>query len=145
MGSDQVFAAESNFSVYEDIKAKLIEGGIPEHEIAFAQDYKTPKAKEEFYLQINNGVKRVVIASTAVMGTGANVNKLAVAVHHLDSLTYKPSCMTQRSGKRVERQGNLIYQSNPRGFRWIYSQLLCHKAEPRRVPVSGTTEQKFMD
>lgn len=114
MGSDQVFAAESNFSVYEDIKAKLIEGGIPEHEIAFAQDYKTPKAKEEFYLQINNGVKRVVIASTAVMGTGANVNKLAVAVHHLDP-TYKPSCMTQRSG-RVERQGNLIYQSNPRDF-----------------------------
>ncbi|NMU25371.1 DNA methylase, partial [Vibrio parahaemolyticus] len=55
IGHDQIMAAESSYSVYDDIKQQLIALGIPEHEIAFAQEYKTPKAKAELYLQINNG------------------------------------------------------------------------------------------
>ncbi|MEF1300686.1 hypothetical protein QTO17_01995, partial [Vibrio owensii] len=118
IGPDQILAADSNFSVYEDIKQLLIERGIAEHEIAFAQDYKTPKAKADLYLQLNSGVKRVVLASTAVMGTGANVNRRAVAVHHLDP-TYKPSDMEQRTG-RVERQGNSLYEADPANFEGVH-------------------------
>ncbi|UMM06719.1 N-6 DNA methylase (plasmid) [Vibrio campbellii] len=118
IGPDQILAADSNFSVYEDLKQLLIERGIADHEIAFAQDYKTPKAKADLYLQLNSGVKRVVLASTAVMGTGANVNRRAVAVHHLDP-TYKPSDMEQRTG-RVERQGNSLYEADPANFEGVH-------------------------
>lgn len=115
IGVDQVFAANSDFSVYDDLKNKLVERGVNINEIAFAQDYKTPKAKTELYLQINEGIKRVVIASTAMMGTGANINKRAVAVHHLDP-TYKPSDMEQRTG-RVERQNNMLYEADPANYK----------------------------
>lgn len=118
IGPDQVMAIDSSFSVYDNIKQLLIERGVAEHEIAFAQNYRTPKAKAELYLQINSGVKRVVLASTALMGTGANVNRRAVAVHHLDP-TYKPSDMEQRTG-RVERQGNELYESNPAIFEGVH-------------------------
>lgn len=118
IGPDQILAVDSNFSVYEDLKQKLIELGIPEHEIAFAQDYKTPKAKADLYLQLNSGVKRVVLASTAIMGTGANVNRRAVAVHHLDP-SFKPSDMEQRTG-RVERQGNSLYEADPANFDGVH-------------------------
>ena len=118
IGPDQVMAADSNFSVYDDMKQQLIERGIAEHEIAYAQNYRTPKAKAELFLQLNNGVKRVVLASTQLLGTGANINHRAVAVHHLDP-TYKPSCMEQRTG-RIERQGNKLYESNPADFEGVH-------------------------
>ncbi|HBC3539156.1 TPA: DEAD/DEAH box helicase family protein [Vibrio parahaemolyticus] len=117
IGHDQIMAAESSYSVYDDIKQQLIALGIPEHEIAFAQEYKTPKAKAELYLQINNGVKRVVLASTQLMGTGCNINNLGVAVHHLDPC-YKPSDMEQRTG-RLERQGNHLYEADPANFEGV--------------------------
>lgn len=117
IGHDQIMAAESTYSVYDDIKQKLISLGIPEHEIGYAQDYKTPKAKAELYMQMNQGVKRVVLASTQLLGTGANVNRRGVAVHHLDP-TYRPSDMEQRSG-RLERQGNHLYEADPANFEGV--------------------------
>ena len=117
IGQDQIMACESNFSVYEDLKQLLISRGIKESEIAFAQDYKTPKAKAELYMQINNGVKRITIASTSTLGIGANVNSRSVGCHMLDP-TYKPSCMQQRAG-RVERQGNKLYEADPENFEGV--------------------------
>ncbi|ENP8454701.1 DEAD/DEAH box helicase family protein [Photobacterium damselae] len=115
IGFDQVEAVKSNFSVYDDLKAELLKRGIPEIEVAFAQDYKTTNAKNELHLQLNSGIKRVVIASTTLLGTGANVNKKAVAVHMLDP-TYRPADMEQRAG-RVIRQANSLYEADPANFK----------------------------
>lgn len=114
IGIDEVMSIDNDFDVYNDIKQQLIEKGIPESEIGFAQDYVTSKKKTELYAQLNSGTKRVVIASTRLLGTGANVNKKIVAVHHLDP-TFKPADLEQRTGRGV-RQGNEIYEANPAGF-----------------------------
>ncbi|WP_256385069.1 DEAD/DEAH box helicase family protein [Photobacterium toruni] len=115
IGFDQIESVNSNFSIYDDLKQELLNRNIPENEIAFAQDYRTPLLKEELHLQLNSGVKRVVIASTTLLGTGANINKKGVAVHMLDP-TYKPSDMEQRAG-RIIRQGNTLYESDPANFK----------------------------
>src|SRR5690625_3126391 len=73
-----------NFSVYSEIKNLLIERGIPEHEIAFIHDYNSRKQKEALYEKVNKGEIRVLLGSTKKLGTGVNVQRLAIAGHHLD-------------------------------------------------------------
>jgi N12 class adenine-specific DNA methylase len=119
IGLDQRLALSGEtFDVYSDIKQLLIAKGINEDEIAFSQDYQTPAAKKELYGKLNRGEIRVCIASTATMGTGANVNRKMVSVHNLDP-TYRPSDMSQRNGRAL-RVGNEIYEADPENFKGIY-------------------------
>jgi hypothetical protein len=92
-----------NFSAYKYIKEELIAKGIPEDEIIFAPK-SDAKNREEIFNKINAGEYRVIIASTETLGTGANIQKKLVALHHLD-IPWKPSCLEQREG-RILRQGN---------------------------------------
>lgn len=95
----------SGFNVYDDIKTKLIDKGIPEDEIAFVHDAKTNKAKEKLFKKVRTGSVRVLLGSTSKCGTGTNVQDRLVATHDLDC-PWRPADLEQRAG-RIERQGNL--------------------------------------
>ena len=103
------------FSVYDDMKAKLIAHGIPEGQIAFIHDYDTPQAKQELFRRINAGEVRYTFGSTPKMGAGTNVQERVVAEHHIDA-PWRPSDLEQREG-RVIRRGNKLYERDPEGFR----------------------------
>lgn len=92
------------FSVYQHIKDKLIEAGIPDAEIAFAQDYKTDLRKAELHRKVRTGKIRVLIGSTELMGFGTNVQDILIATHHVDA-PWRPRDVEQRDG-RIIRQGN---------------------------------------
>lgn len=111
---DELLALESEFSVYDDLKQKLIARGIPEAEIAFIHDAKTELQKEELFGKVRTGRIRVLLGSTAKMGAGMNVQDRLVALHHLDA-PWRPSDLEQREG-RIIRQGNKLYERDPDGF-----------------------------
>lgn len=92
------------FSVYKFIKEELVRRGVPENEICFAGDAKNQSARLEMYAQLRSGNKRIVLASTTKMGTGANIQTKLCALHNLD-ICWKPSDFEQRIG-RIVRQGN---------------------------------------
>ena len=92
------------FNVYDDMKAKLIERGIPETEIAFIHEANTDARKTELFGKVRSGAVRVLMGSTAKMGAGTNVQQRLVALHHLD-IPWRPSDIEQREG-RILRQGN---------------------------------------
>lgn len=104
----------ADFSVYDDIKAKLIAKGVPEREIAFIHDYSTPVAKEKLFKAVNAGTIRFLIGSTPKMGAGTNVQKRLVGLHHIDA-PWRPSDLEQREG-RIIRRGNTLYERDPSGF-----------------------------
>ena len=95
---------KGEFNVYDDVKAKLIERGIPEGEIAFIHSAKTNKQKVDLCKKVNEGVIRVLLGSTDKAGTGCNFQKKLIALHDLDC-PWRPSDLTQRFG-RIIRQGN---------------------------------------
>ncbi|RUR05971.1 PLxRFG domain-containing protein [Brucella abortus] len=111
---DEIAALESAFSVYDDLKAKLIRNGIPEREIAFIHDANTDLQKQELFGKVRSGQIRVLIGSTPKMGAGTNVQNRLVALHHLDA-PWRPSDLEQREG-RIIRQGNELYAADPDGF-----------------------------
>lgn len=92
------------FHVYQDIKEKLIRGGIPEQEIAFIHDADSEAQKAALFSKVRSGSVRVLLGSTAKMGAGTNVQRLLVAEHHLDC-PWRPADIEQREG-RIIRQGN---------------------------------------
>lgn len=92
------------FSVYFDIRDKLIEKGIPESEIAFIHDAKTETQKADLFKKVRSGEVRVLMGSTQKMGAGTNVQDRLIALHDLDC-PWRPSDLEQRSG-RIIRQGN---------------------------------------
>jgi len=114
MSPDELLALDSQFSVYDDLKAKLIAKGIPENEIAFIHDAGTDLQKAELFAKVRTGRVRVLIGSTSKMGAGMNVQDRLVALHHLDA-PWRPSDLEQREG-RIIRQGNRLYEANPEGF-----------------------------
>ena len=93
-----------SFSVYEDLKAKLVDSGIPENEIVFIHDAKTDKQKADLFASVRRGNVRVLIGSTSKMGAGTNVQDRLKSIHDLDC-PWRPSDLEQRAG-RVVRQGN---------------------------------------
>ena len=93
------------FNLYDDVKSKLIAGGIPENEIAFIHDYAQPKDKEALFEKVRDGEVRIVLGSTQKMGAGTNIQTRLYAMHHLDA-PWKPRDMEQRLG-RMKRQGNM--------------------------------------
>lgn len=94
-------------NVYDDLKRKLIEKGIPETEIAFIHDANTEVRKKELFAKVRSGQVRILMGSTQKMGAGTNVQDRLIALHDLDC-PWRPSDLEQRLG-RIVRQGN----SNP--------------------------------
>jgi N12 class adenine-specific DNA methylase len=92
------------YSAYDDVTAKLVKAGIPRHEIASIGDADTDAKKRVLFEKVRNGQVRVLIGSTTKMGTGTNVQKRLIALHHLDA-PWKPAEVEQREG-RIHRQGN---------------------------------------
>ena len=106
--------ADSGFSVYDALKTRLIDSGIPEREIAFIHDATTSDKKRELFDLVKAGRVRVLIGSSAKMGAGTNVQTRLVALHHMDA-PWRPSDIEQREG-RIIRQGNMFYDRDPDGF-----------------------------
>lgn len=96
---------DGTYSVYDDIREKLVAKGVPEEEIAFIHDYGTEARKAELFGKVRSGQVRVLLGSTQKMGAGTNVQTRLVALHDLDC-PWRPSDLQQRLG-RIERQGNL--------------------------------------
>ena len=94
-----------DFDVYNDLKHKLIERGIPKEEIAFIHDAKTDKEKQTLFDKMNEGRIRILIGSTEKCGAGTNVQKRLAALHHLDA-PYRPRDLQQRDGRGI-RQHNM--------------------------------------
>lgn len=95
---------DGTFNVYDDIKTKLINKGIPENEIEFIHNAGTEVKRKELFAKVRNGQVRVLIGSTPKMGAGTNCQDKLIALHDLDC-PWRPSDLTQRSG-RIRRQGN---------------------------------------
>lgn len=93
-----------DFDVYNDLKYKLVQRGIPPEQIAFIHDANTDLQKQALFDKVNSGTIRVLIGSTEKCGAGTNVQERLIALHHLDT-PYRPSDMQQREG-RIVRQGN---------------------------------------
>ncbi|MDD4995847.1 MAG: hypothetical protein PHW53_05295, partial [Patescibacteria group bacterium] len=117
VAESEVFStADSGFSVYDDIKTKLLGKGIPANEVQFIHDYKTAIQKQELFALVNSGKVRVLLGSTAKMGAGTNAQERMVGLQHIDSSQHnRPSDIEQREG-RIIRQGNKLYERDPDGF-----------------------------
>jgi hypothetical protein len=92
------------FSVYDDLKTKLVANGVPAAEIAFIQEHDSDAAKTALFKDVRSGRVRILMGSTQKMGAGMNVQTKLVALHHLDA-PWRPADIEQREG-RILRQGN---------------------------------------
>ena len=137
------------FNVYDEIKEKLIEQGIPAKEIAFIHHYHTESRKLELFRKFNAGEMRILIGSTFKLGIGANVQVKLKAIHHLD-VPWRPADMVQREG-RILRRGNenkdvLIYRYITEGSFDSYSwQILETKQRFITQFLSGSTYQRSVE
>ncbi len=95
---------DGGFNVYDDIKRKLIERGVPENEVAFIHDAESEVKKKELFAKVRSGRVRVLIGSTQKLGAGTNIQDRLIALHHLD-VPWRPRDLTQREG-RIKRRGN---------------------------------------
>ena len=105
---------KKGFNVYDELKTRLVELGIPEKEIAFIHDADTDAKRRKLFAAVNNASVRVLIGSTSKLGTGVNVQERLIAIHHLD-VSWKSSDLVQREGRLI-RQGNC----NQKVFRYRY-------------------------
>ena len=95
---------DGTFNVYDDVRNKLTEKGIPKEEIAFIHEYNTEAKKAELFAKVRAGQVRILMGSTPKLGAGTNVQDRLIALHHLDC-PWKPSDLEQQEG-RILRQGN---------------------------------------
>ena len=95
---------DGNFNVYDGIRDKLLDLGIPKDQIAYIHNAASESQKKELFGKVRNGEIRVLIGSTQKMGAGTNVQKKLIALHHVDC-PWRPSDLQQREG-RIIRQGN---------------------------------------
>lgn len=112
---DEQLAGQADFSVYDDIRRKLVEKGVPEEEIAFIHEANTAMRKAKLFADMNAGRVRILLGSTSKMGAGTNVQERLVAAHHLDA-PWRPSDLEQRNG-RIIRQGNKLYEADRENFK----------------------------
>lgn len=138
------------FNVYDDIKDKLINKGIPREEIAFIHDAKNDKQKDELFKKVREGEVRVLIGSTQKMGTGTNCQDKLITLHDLDC-PWRPSDLEQRLG-RIVRQGN--ENEKVKIFRYItentFDAYLWQTVENKQkfisqIMTSKTPERTAMD
>jgi N12 class adenine-specific DNA methylase len=150
--------ASRGFSAYRWIKQELVALGVPAGEIAYMQDHKTSEAKQRLFAAFDAGRIRVLIGSSPTMGTGVNVQRRLIALHHLD-VPWLPSEIEQREG-RIERQGNAheeieiltyatlgsmdapMWQTNERKARFIEAAL-AGDASLRRLEDAGNQTSQF--
>lgn len=97
-------AKDSGYDAYEDLRDRLVAGGVPAEKIQFMQDANSDRKKAQVFAEARNGDINVLIGSTQTMGTGTNVQRRGVALHHLDC-PWRPADVEQREG-RILRQGN---------------------------------------
>ena len=95
---------DGTFNVYDEVRNKLTEKGIPKEEIAFIHEYNTEAKKAELFAKVRAGQVRILMGSTPKLGAGTNVQDRLIALHHLDC-PWKPSDLEQQEG-RILRQGN---------------------------------------
>ena len=95
---------DGTFNVYDDIRKKLVEKGIPREEIAFIHEASTEAKKAELFAKVRAGQVRILLGSTPKLGAGTNIQDRLIALHHLDC-PWKPSDLEQQEG-RILRQGN---------------------------------------
>ena len=95
---------DGTFNVYDDVRNKLVERGIPKEQIAFIHEYNTEVKKAELFAKVRAGQVRILMGSTPKLGAGTNVQDRLLALHHLDC-PWKPSDLEQQEG-RILRQGN---------------------------------------
>ena len=97
---------DGTFNVYDDMREKLIQRGIPAEQVRFIHEATTDAQKKELFAKVRSGEVRILFGSTPKMGAGTNVQDRLVAIHNLDC-PWRPSDLEQRQG-RIERQGNLF-------------------------------------
>jgi N12 class adenine-specific DNA methylase len=146
--------SRQRFTVYQDIKNKLVQGGIKPEEIAFIHDANTDTQKLKLFEDMNAGRVRVLLGSTEKLGAGTNVQQRLIALHHLDA-PWRPRDMEQREG-RIKRQGNTlwnehqipvrIYRYQTEGsfdaFMW---ETIASKAKPIEQLMEGDPNQEEVD
>lgn len=141
--------ARWNNQVYHEIRAKLARRGVSAEEVAFIHDYPTRAKRDELFAAMNAGTIRVLIGSTNKMGTGMNVQRRLIALHHLDA-PWRPGDVEQRDG-RILRQGNLwpevyvfhyVTEHSFDGFLW---QLLENKARFIGQVMTGEVTARMAD
>ena len=131
---------DGTFSVYNDIRKKLIERGVPESEVRFIHEADTDMKKKELFQKVRKGEVRVLMGSTQKMGAGTNVQDRLIALHDVDC-PWRPSDLEQRSG-RIIRQGN----SNPKVeiYRYVTKQTfdayLYQLIEKKQIAISQFLE-----
>lgn len=97
---------DGTFNVYDDMREKLIQRGIPAEQVRFIHEATTDAQKKELFAKVRSGEVRILFGSTPKMGAGTNVQDRLIAIHNLDC-PWRPSDLEQRQG-RIERQGNLF-------------------------------------
>ena len=105
----------NKFNVYDDIRNKLVEAGVPREEIAFVQEAKDDEAKEQLFVKVRAGKVRVLLGGTDNLGVGTNVQDKLIATHDLD-VPWRPADLEQRMG-RIVRRGN--ENKNVKVFRYV--------------------------
>jgi len=143
MSPDELLALESSFSVYDDLKQKLIDRGIPEKEIAFIHDANTDEQKTDLFAKVNAGTIRVLLGSTPKMGAGMNAQERLVALHHLDA-PWRPSDLEQREG-RIIRQGNKLYDRDPDNFEVIINRYATKQTLDSRMWQTIEAKARFIE
>ena len=145
------------WNAYQEIKDQLMKGGVPENEIAFIHDFDTSVKKLALYKQLNSGEKRIILASTQKMGTGANIQERLCAEHHVDA-PFRPDQLEQRRGRmlRVNNKTMELAQeagvdlSGVRSFQYVtkgtidarFWQILEDKARMLRQFYNGDESQR---
>ena len=99
---------DGSFNIYDDIRGKLTERGIPAEQVRFIHEATTDAQKKELFAKVRSGEVRVLLGSTPKMGAGTNVQDRLIAIHNLDC-PWRPSDLEQRQG-RIERQGNMFLE-----------------------------------
>jgi hypothetical protein len=143
---DDAVSLTTRFSVYDDMKRKLIDKGIPADEIAFIHDANTDLRKAKLFSDVQAGRVRILMGSTSKMGAGMNVQKRLVAAHHLDA-PWRPSDLEQRNG-RIIRQGNAFYERDPDTFQvgiYYYATKRTYDARMwQRIEVSPNLNKSII-
>ena len=117
---------DGTFNVYEDIKNKLMEKGVPENEIAFIHDAKTDAQRDALFKEMRTGKKKVLIGSTDKCGTGVNVQTHLVAMHHVDC-PWKPSSLGRHGQSKLWSATSLSCTFVPAPIFWV---------EPNKIRTS---------
>ncbi|MDR0484420.1 MAG: DEAD/DEAH box helicase family protein [Alphaproteobacteria bacterium] len=112
--------SDTTFSLYNDMKQRLINKGIKQEEIAFIHDYKKDEDKLKLFKAINSGEIRVLLGSSQKMGAGMNVQERLVGLHHVDA-PWRPTDLEQREG-RIIRQGNKLLEKYGDSFKIIINR-----------------------